>query len=205
MTASAPKTPSKKVSKTTKAPSKSTKKPVKKEATAPAPAPAPTPAPAPAPAPVVEEAQPTIEASMLTVLSSFTESIQTLTTSLNKLKADFKILEKHVLREAKTMDKVNARRNKNKGSRAPSGFVKPAAISTDLAKFLGVEPGTKMARTDVTKMITSYVKENGLQASDNGRKIVPDAKLKALLNVTDKEEVTYFNLQKYMKHHFVKA
>lgn len=203
MTASAPKTPVKKVSKTTKPPSKSTKKPVKKEVSTTAPAPAP--APTPAPAPVVEEAQPTIEASMLTVLSSFTDSIQTLTTSLNKLKADFKILEKHVLREAKTMDKVNAKRNKNKGSRAPSGFVKPAAISTDLAKFLGVEPGTKMARTDVTKMITSYVKENGLQASDNGRKIVPDAKLKALLNVADKEEVTYFNLQKFMKHHFVKA
>ena len=202
MTASAPKTPAKKTTKATKAPKTPAKKAVKKET---APAPAPTPAPAPAPAPVEEMSQPTIEASMATVLASFTESIQTLTSSLNKLKADFKILEKHVLREAKTMDKVNAKRNKNKGSRAPSGFVKPAAISSELAKFLGVEQGTKMARTDVTKMITSYVKQNGLQASDNGRRIVPDSKLKALLNVSDKEEVTYFNLQKFMKHHFVKA
>ena len=60
---------------------------------------------------------------------------------------------------------------------------KPAAISAELAKFLGVAPDTKMARTDVTKMITSYVKDNNLQDSNNGRKIVPDAKLKALLNV----------------------
>ena len=202
MTATAPKTPAKKVSKPSKTTtSKPSKKVVKKEVVQ-APAPVPTPVPVSTP---VEESLPTIEASMLTVLASFTESIKTLTSSLNRLKADFKILEKHVLREAKTMDKVNAKRNKNKGSRAPSGFVKPAAISSELAKLLGVDQGTKMARTDVTKMITSYVKENGLQASDNGRKIVPDAKLKALLNVTDKEEVTYFNLQKFMKHHFVKA
>jgi upstream activation factor subunit UAF30 len=205
MTVSAPKTASKKTKTSTKAaPSKKAATPAKKAA-----APAKKAAPAPAPTPVVEnvvqETTPSIESSMTTVLTSFTESIQALTLSLNKLKGDFKVLEKQVIREAKTMDKVNAKRNKNKGSRAPSGFVKPAAISKELAKFLGVEEGSKMARTDVTKMITSYVKEHGLQSSENGRKIVPDAKLKALLNVSDKDEVTYFNLQKYMKHHFVKA
>ena len=75
MTASAPKTPAKKTTKATKAPKTPAKKAVKKET---APAPAPTPAPAPAPAPVEEMSQPTIEASMATVLASFTESIQTL-------------------------------------------------------------------------------------------------------------------------------
>ncbi len=205
MTVSAQKTTTKKSSKTSSKASSS--KPVKKVSSKKesAPAPAPTPAPAPVVENVVQEPTQTIESSMSEVLSSFTESIQALTLSLNKLKTDFKELEKKVLREAKSMDKVNAKRNKNKGSRAPSGFVKPASISPELAKFLGVEPGVKMARTDVTKMITSYVKEHNLQASDNGRRIIPDAKLKALLNVTDKEEVTYFNLQKYMKHHFVKA
>ena len=142
---------------------------------------------------------------MTTMLTEFAKNIQALSESLNKMKTEFRVLEKQVLREAKTMDKVNAKRNKNKGSRAPSGFVKPAAISPELAKFLGVAADTKMARTDVTKMITSYVKEHKLQASDNGRRIMPDTKLKALLKVTDKDEVTYFNLQKFMKHHFVKA
>lgn len=196
MTASAQKN-TKKTSKASASKSAPPKKSVKKET-----------APAPAPAPVqntVQEPQMTIEHSMTSVLSSFSESIQALTMSLNKLKADFKTLEKQVIREAKSMDKVNAKRNKNKGSRAPSGFVKPASISKELAKFLGVDDGTKMARTDVTKMITSYVKEHNLQASDNGRRILPDAKLKKLLNVSDKDEVTYFNLQKFMKHHFVKA
>lgn len=164
-------------------------------------------APAPAVAPVTESNEPvvSIESSMTDVLSGFVETIQTLNISLNKLKTEFKVIEKRVIREARSMDKVNARRNKNKGSRAPSGFVKPASISKDLAKFLGVPEDTKMARTDVTKMITSYVKEHKLQDNENGRKIVPDAKLKALLNIKAGEEVTYFNLQKYMKPHFLKA
>lgn len=203
MTASAPKTPSKKATKTTKAASKPVKKVAKKEA--PAPAPAPVAAPEPVVQNTVQEPTVTIESSMTTMLTEFAKNIQGLTESLNRMKTEFRVLEKQVLREAKAMDKVNAKRNKNKGSRAPSGFVKPAAISAELAKFLGVAADTKMARTDVTKMITSYVKEHNLQASDNGRRIMPDSKLKSLLKVTDKDEVTYFNLQKYMKHHFVKA
>ena len=169
------------------------------------------PVPAPVPEPVVENVEVsaeevvTIESSMSELLTSFSTSIQTLTSSLNQLKSDFKTLEKQVLKEARSMDKVNAKRNKNKGSRAPSGFVKPAAISKELAKFLGKPEDTLMSRTDVTKFITAYVKEHKLQDSGNGRQINPDAKLKALLNVKGSDEVTYFNLQKYMKSHFVKT
>ena len=202
MTAAA-KTSSKK---TTKA---SAPKTTKKSSTSPKPA-APA-APVSVVPEVVENAEVpveevfTIESSMSTVLSSFSDSIQTLTASLNKLKSDFKVLEKQVLKEARSMDKVNAKRNKNKGSRAPSGFVKPAGISKELATFLGVSADTKMARTDVTKLITQYVKDHKLQDAKNGRKIVPDAKLKSLLGVKASDEVTYFNLQKYMKPHFIKS
>ena len=168
---------------------------------------------APVPTPVVvEDVQNeevtdvvTIETSMTDVLGRFSESIQSLTVALAKLKSDFKTLEKQVLKEARSMDKVNARRNRNKGSRAPSGFVKPAGISKELAKFLNVPEDTMIARTDVTKMITAYVKQHNLQDVSNGRKIIPDAKLSSLLGVKASDEVTYFNLQKYMKPHFVKA
>ena len=147
----------------------------------------------------------TVESSMVTTLSKFSDTIQELTVAMNKVKAEYKTLEKQVLKEAKTMDKVNAKRNRNKGSRAPSGFVKPAQISKELATFLGVPPDTMMARTDVTKLITKYVKANSLQAQDNGRKILPDDKLNKLLKVEKGDEVTYFNLQKYMKPHFIKS
>lgn len=206
MTAAA-KTPKPKPSTKSASSSKSTKPKVVKSKVVPK-----TPVATP-PAPVVVEdvenkevtETVTIENSMTDVLGRFSESIQSLTSALAKLKSDFKTLEKQVLKEARSMDKVNARRNRNKGSRAPSGFVKPAGISKELAKFLNVPEDTMIARTDVTKLITAYVKEHSLQDSDNGRKILPDAKLSSLLGVKASDEVTYFNLQKYMKPHFVKA
>jgi upstream activation factor subunit UAF30 len=146
----------------------------------------------------------TIESSLTENLVVLAESIQSMTVILTKIKGDYKALEKQVLREARSMDKVIAKRKKSKGSRAPSGFVKPTAISKDLAKFLGVADDAMMARTDVTKLITAYVKEHKLQAPDNGRKILPDKKLMALLDSNPADEVTYFNLQKYMKPHFIK-
>jgi chromatin remodeling complex protein RSC6 len=109
------------------------------------------------------------------------------------------------------LDKMNARRNNNKGNRAPSGFVKPTKISNDLAAFLGKESGTLMARTDVTKQITAYVRANGLQDKTNGRLILADEKLKKLLNydetkVTDpKQQLSYFNLQRFLSCHFEKS
>ena len=88
--------------------------------------------------------------------------------------------------------------------RIPSGFVKPTLISDELAMFLGKPVGTEMARTDVSRKINSYIKENGLQDTENGRKINPDEKLRKLLALSEEDELTYFNLQKYMKHHFIK-
>ena len=205
---SAPNKPNTK--KTTK-PSKTTSKPSKKATKTPTPEVAP---PQVEEKNVVEDAQSvstiapdttTIESSLTENLLVLAESIQTMTTLLSKIKGDYKVLEKQVLKEARAIDKVNAKRKKSKGSRAPSGFVKPTAISKDLAKFLGVAEDTKIARTDVTKLITAYVKEHKLQAPSNGRMIIPDKKLMNLLNCKSSDEVTYFNLQKYMKPHFVKT
>ena len=91
----------------------------------------------------------------------------------------------------------------NKKPRAPSGFAKPTHLSSDLCNFLNVSEDTMMARTDVTKKITGYIKEHSLQNQENKKIILPDKKLGALLNAGN-DEVTYFNLQKYMKVHFIK-
>ena len=203
--------PSKPTTKKTTKPSKTTSKPSKKATKTPTPEVAP---PQVEEKNVVEDAQSvstiapdttTIESSLTENLLVLAESIQSMTTLLSKIKGDYKVLEKQVLKEARVIDKVNAKRKKSKGSRAPSGFVKPTAISKDLAKFLGVAEDTKIARTDVTKLITAYVKEHKLQAPSNGRMIIPDKKLMNLLNSKSSDEVTYFNLQKYMKPHFIKT
>tara|TARA_A100001011_G_scaffold23678_1_gene23614 strand:- start:1281 stop:1934 length:654 start_codon:yes stop_codon:yes gene_type:complete len=131
--------------------------------------------------------------------------IGTLSSQLSALKTHVRALEKKAVRELKAANKASKKRQKAKGNRQPSGFVKPTLISAELAKFLGKENGTEMARTDVTKEINSYIRKEKLQDKDNGRKINPDKALKTLLKVGDNDELTYFNLQRYMSPHFAKS
>ena len=98
-----------------------------------------------------------------------------------------------------------AQKNKNKGNRKASGFAVPSKISNDLCEFMGKPEGTEMARTEVTKYIIQYIKNNNLPDKDNKKIIKPNNALKSLLNVKPTDEVTYFNLQKYMNRHFIKA
>ena len=87
----------------------------------------------------------------------------------------------------------------------PSGFVKPTLISDELAKFLSKPSGTEMARTEVTREINTYIRSHNLQDPKNGRRILADKALRKLLKLTKEDELTYFNLQRYMSPHFAKA
>tara|TARA_B110000285_G_scaffold41116_1_gene45176 strand:- start:3880 stop:4551 length:672 start_codon:yes stop_codon:yes gene_type:complete len=127
----------------------------------------------------------------------------TLVSTLKEFNTELKSLTKRVEKEMK----VNSKKRKKTSSvkRAPSGFAKPALISVELCDFLGKPKGTEMARTEVTKLLTQYVRDHNLQDPENKRTIVPDARLQKLLNVTTEDTVTYFNLQKHMKPHFPKS
>lgn len=139
-------------------------------------------------------------------LSEIEAKIQQLGSVLSTLKSDIKILAKTIAREQKIASKSSKGNRKVSASRKPSGFIKPTLISDELAKFLGKNAGTEMARTDVSKEINMYIRTNNLQDKENGRKIHPDAKLSCLLNIKPGDEpLTYFNLQRFMKHHFVKT
>ena len=94
--------------------------------------------------------------------------------------------------------------DENAPKKAPSGIVKPTNISDEMCTFMGKPPGTLLARTEVTKYITGYIKQHNLQDSVSKRNINPDTKLKSLLDIPEGETLTYFNLQKYMKVHFPK-
>ena len=193
---------------TKSSPKKSTSKPTTPKAE---PVVAPTP---PKVEPVVE-APPAVlengvvplvpEVNMSEVFLNMNKMVHDLSTSVALLKAELRTVEKQVTKELKVLDKLNARKNKKKGNRAPSGFVKPTKISVELADFLGKEHGSLMARTEVTKQMTEYIRTHSLQDKKNGRVILPDAKLRKLLKLTDKDALTYFNLQKYMSPHFEKA
>ena len=184
----------------------------KKEVVAPAPAPVAVDTAnvvtnavvaAPAPTPVTSVTEVAV-LECVTKLQEFGAKIQQLTGIIAALKQDYKTLDKVVNREMKVLQK-NSKKRKANSNRQPSGFVKPTLISKDLASFLGKENGVEMARTEVSKEINQYIRANLLQDKDNGRIIIADAKLKKLLNLNDTDELTYFNLQRYMKHHFIKA
>ena len=136
--------------------------------------------------------------------NAFMASLQELSSRMQQLRTQFKALEKNVGKEIKNAQKLNRKKRNNK-ARKPSGFVKPTLISKELAAFLGKGQGTEMARTEVTREINKYIREHSLQDKENGRKINPDKSLKKLLKINNKEELTYFNLQKYMSPHFAKS
>jgi len=66
---------------------------------------------------------------------------------------------------------------------------------------MGRAVGSKESRSNVTKFITTYVKEKNLK---NKHDIKADAALLKLLNLTDDVKLTYFNLQKYLNVHYLK-
>jgi chromatin remodeling complex protein RSC6 len=171
------------------------------------------PAATPAPAPVVEAAAPAAPAeepvaeqsTVFTQFSEFMAKLQAVSASMSALRTEFRGLERQVNRDLKAAAKITAKRKRKTGNRAPSGFVKPTLISNELASFLGKPVGTEMARTEVTREINAYIREHKLQDKDNGRKIIADKKLTGLLKLKKGDELTYFNLQKYMSPHFAKA
>jgi upstream activation factor subunit UAF30 len=146
-----------------------------------------------------------VEAPLAEQSVEFLAKLQQLSVMVSTLKTEYRLLEKKWNREVKAAQKASSKRKRKAGNRAPSGFVKPTKISDELASFLGKEKGTEMARTEVTRDINKYIRTHNLQDKDNGRKINPDTKLSALLKIKKNEELTYFNLQRYMSPHFAKA
>ena len=143
----------------------------------------------------------TLAGALLAEIAEFNKNFQSWNNFGNALKANIKNITKISSRVSKNADK-SSKRKKNTKSK-PSGFEKPTPISDELAVFFGKELGTLMARTEVSKQIHDYVMQQKLQNAANRRIIHPDAKLKQLLNVNN-DELTYFNLQKYLKFHFKK-
>jgi chromatin remodeling complex protein RSC6 len=131
------------------------------------------------------------------------EKLQEFANGLKETIAHVKFLQKeHIKLQKQTSKKT--KKVATGGQRTLSGFAKPSQLSEELCEFMGVAKGTSMARTEVTRMINEYIKKNNLQDASDKRHILPDAKLKKILNLGDEDKLTYFNLQKYMKHHFTK-
>ena len=142
------------------------------------------------------------------VLAQYEQQFQNLNKSLvgfrsqiTALQQQLRTIEKSVRKEMNTLKK-QADKSKNRGNRKPSGFATPSKISPQLCEFMGKHEGSEVARTEVTKFVIAYIKENGLAES---KSIKPDDKLKALLGTKEEDQVTYFNIQRFMNQHFLNS
>jgi chromatin remodeling complex protein RSC6 len=218
---SAPKTkaPPKTVAKTAAKPTKTAAKPTKTTVTSkPKAVPKTVPVAQPvlepvvaATAPVVTEAPVTTEAPVvsdtpyLEEFSAVVTELDSALTLIRNLKTRIQKLEKQVHRDHKVLlKKANGKRaRKPRDPNAPkSGFAKEGPVSTEMGKFLGLKKDELISRTDVTKKIHEYCKAKDLQDPADKRHIKPDASLRKLLKMNKDDDLTFFNLQKYMKVHF---
>ena len=136
-----------------------------------------------------------------TIVSTLLTQVREVNKELTSLQKDYAKEQRVWKRQQEKLMKKKAK--SNKGNAHHSGIAKPAYISKELCSFIGVNADTKMARTEVIKFIDKYIKDHKLQDAKNKKVIVPDAKLRKLLRSDPKkDEVTYFNLQTYMKPHY---
>lgn len=198
---------------TTPAPAKGRKAAAKAEVTVPVSAPAP--APAPSTNGVVE---PVETRTADAILSTLQETLKALSSDVNaRIRAavhEAVEATKALKREARDSKK---RRRKDpsemtaeekkayEARRANNAFLKLRPISDELSSFMGLPPKSQKSQTDVTKFISNYVKTHNCFDPNFKRRIIPDAKLAKLLRVKDGQEVTYLNLQSFLKVHFLKA
>jgi len=143
-----------------------------------------------------------IEESILTDFNEIYENMKTLKSQITIINNKIKDVENKCKKREKMLVK-QLNKSKNKGNRKPTGFAAPSNISVELCNFMGVDEGTKIARTEVTKYISKYIKDNKLQGKENKKIIKPDKNLESLLNVKEGDDINFFSIQKYMNKHFV--
>ena len=125
---------------------------------------------------------------------------------IKTLALNVKILQKEVLKERREYLKIISKNTKKKKKNV-SGFAKPTLISNDLADVLNMSRGSKLARTEVTKLLSEYIKKNNLQNPENKKEILLDDNLDKLFGkyIQGKKAIEWFGMQKHLKYHFIKT
>ena len=138
--------------------------------------------------------------NLLNLTSTLTELLK----QVKSVQNDMKVIQKQYNKVSKEHEKMLKKKRNSKNNK-PSGFAIPSSLSDEMLDFLGLEKGIKVPRNEVLKLINKYIVENELRQEEDKRNILPDKKLKKLLNVKKNDKVTYFNLQSYLKPHFIKT
>ena len=168
-------------------------------------------------APVATATPATETRSAPEILSALQETLKTLSSELSsRVRAAVHDAQEAVkaikrdAREGKRRRKVDPadmtaeQRTVWEARRANNAFLKMRPLTDELSAFMGLPANSQRSQTDVTKFVSQYVKSHNCFDPNFKRRIIPDAKLGKLLRVKDGQEVTYLNLQSFLKVHFVK-
>jgi chromatin remodeling complex protein RSC6 len=139
----------------------------------------------------------------LSKLTSFLTKASVVNKEVRELQTIGRTLEKDFNAVVRALSKKK-NKHRNNENRALSGFAMPSLLSKEMYTFLDIQEGTLIPRKQVTRMLNEYIKENNLRNEGDRRIILPDDNLKRIFNCTENDNVTYFNLQSYVKHHFIK-
>ena len=138
-----------------------------------------------------------------TKINNYIASLVAMKKDIGDLISVGKTLEREFAATAKQLQKKS--KAKSGGERRhPSGFAVASMLSDEMYGFLNITKGEKVPRKDVTRLINEYITKNGLRDSADKRIIKPNTELHKIFNSKDDDKITYFNLQSFIKHHFVK-
>lgn len=168
-------------------------------------------------APVAVDAVPVETRTAPEILTALQESLKALSSELtSRVRAavhDAQEAVKAIKRDARDSkkrrkidpaDMTPEQRTAWEARRANNAFLKMRPLSEELCSFMGLPAKSQRSQTDVTKFVSTYVKSHNCFDPSFKRRILPDAKLGKLLRVSDGQEVTYLNLQSFLKVHFLK-
>lgn len=142
--------------------------------------------------------------AFITKLNLFTSKVAAINREVRELQSIGRTLERDFTQVIRVITKQKSKNKSNMENRPLSGFAMPSLLSKELYSFLNIEEGTRIPRKDVTRKLNEYIKERNLRDEKDKRRITPDAALMKIFGCKETDNVTYFNLQTYMKHHFIK-
>lgn len=96
--------------------------------------------------------------------------------------------------------KAGSAAKKSGGAGGGGAFMAPVQPDDKLAAVVGSEP---LPRTEITKRIWDYIRENNLQDAKDKRTIKADAKLKPIFD--GKDSVSMFEMTKLVNSHVKKG
>lgn len=136
-----------------------------------------------------------------TVLENLLQLEKLVKTTIPMIK---KLQKKHD-KDVKIAEKSKKTKRVRDPNAPPSGFARPGPVSKELSSFLGLNKDEFIARTQVAKKISEYIKEHNLKNPDNKKEIIIDKKLAQLFKLPDKTKIEYFKIQGHLSSHFLKA